>query len=121
NSTDSTDFPLLSLDELKKRWPDIINEIGAKKPALFGILPKLDLSLLENGKLTAYISDGFAFDMLNKMKLELDSMISKVIGNKISLNLQKTVDSKENKTKAKTREIDDNTQLLIQAFDGEII
>ncbi len=110
------------IEIIKNIWQDVIREAGEKRPVLFGVLPKVTLDSLENGILTMGYSDDFGFEMLEKARAELESVIQDKTGGTVSLRVRKTRLTEEQKAAGRGKpKLDEKTQMIIQTFDGEII
>gem|GEM_PF-1296305 len=122
SSADHSEGSDPDLELLNSLWNEVSGKAGERNHALYGILPQTrPHAIKKDGVLVLRYSSGLELDLLKRSKKDLEQALAEVSGRQFRLSFEKVKLTEDEKKRRKAMEIDEATQLLIQAFDGEII
>lgn len=110
----------LTEDEVKAKWPELVNEIGKYKPAIAGIMKQLGILRLAAGKIVVGAADDFSVQTVCRADEAVQAAAVKVFGNNVLIKIE-NCKTNNDKRLMKQDEIDDTVKTLMQTLDGDLV
>lgn len=111
---------VLSIEEIKKRWQEVVDCVQPKKPVLAGLLCRVGLLQSNGGTLVLTVEDDYSFDFLRRNDAMIRSCLKSVFKTAFNLRVEKNP-VPDSERVMKERKIDGAVQQVIQSFEGELL
>ena len=115
-TSDETGFdsiPIIGVDEIKRKWPEVFEQVAACNASLPLFLQTCEVNRVENN----FVELGFEYDLyvqtINKEKNRklVESILERVLGKAVKIRAVLT----------KSKEKDENVTALLDAFGGSVV
>ena len=109
-----------SIQEVKKKWPELIERVNRKRPALAGVLGQVGIRQIEGYCIIIGSSDNYSLDTVRKCDKDLQFAAEDIFGKGIRIRINKC-EVKEDERAVERKKIDKSVLNVIEAFDGELL
>lgn len=116
----SSQAVILSEEEVKSKWPELVNEIGKSKPAIAGIMKQLGILKLDAGRIVVGAADDFSVQAVCRADEAVQNAAGKVFGNNVLIKIE-NCQGINDKRLMKQEEIDETVKSLMQTLDGDLV
>ncbi|MDD5709497.1 MAG: DNA polymerase III subunit gamma/tau [Candidatus Marinimicrobia bacterium] len=119
-SAESEHPAAVSVEEVKKRWQEVVDCVQPKKPALAGLLCRVGLMQSNGGILVLTVEDDYSYDFLQRNDATIRSCLKSVFKSSFNLRVEKNPVPDSDRV-MKERKVDGAVQQVIQSFEGELL
>ena len=107
-------------DGLKAKWPEVIQCMEPKKPAVANMLTNVGILDIKRGTVILAIDNDYSYETIIRYEQDICNCLKTVTGERLLLKLEKK-EIANNQRVVKKKEIDEATKQLIQSFEGELL